>query len=132
MKEITESEREKLRTKLKEQNVELDGEYADNLVDPDKTALPIDAALEVEVSAVPADAFDESHYHLVDEGFVMHLDDRDASDFDREVFENWMLPLLAREQGIADSIEESDEGSDEGATLSLSVEIGIPEVLCLW
>lgn len=78
----------------------------EGLLDDEKNALPIDAALEVEIRQKPATAFDESHYHNDGRTLTLHLRPGDAQTFHRELTREFIKPLMIDE--IKENTEEFD------------------------
>lgn len=66
----------------------------EGLLDEEKTALPIDAGLEVTIEQRPAREFDESHYHNRGDKLILHLRPGDAQTFHREVTREFIKPLM--------------------------------------
>lgn len=104
LKKLDDETREQLSTLL---TTGFDDDHVTDIIDPERSGLPLDAGLEVYVEQVPEPDWDTSHHHETETGVVLHLGPQDAREFDRILCNKWLLPLLAREMGLT-------EGSDAG------------------
>jgi hypothetical protein len=93
MDSITDEEREEMR----ETYSDIPGiseEELEDLLNPQRSPLPLDSGLEVVITPTPGDAFDESHYHFTPEEMVLHLNAGDAHDFERMFADYFLLPMI--------------------------------------
>lgn len=108
---MNEQEIQRLKRVAKEQTPQLPDYLIDEVVDEmieemDNGAIPVNCSVEVDVTVMEGDVFEETHVHDKPDGYVAHLVPGDGQEFDAmmdEFFDKLVMDLVSEieeEEGI--------------------------------